>query len=260
MSKVFGVHVLASGSKGNATIVEVGNTKIMIDAGISCKKLTEGMTQLGINPGDLSAVFITHEHSDHIGGLRVFSKKYGIPTFANQATWRNMKCIDELRRDIIQVLNGPVIIGDIAIDSFDVSHDAANPVGYCLHAYDEKLTYLTDCGYVSRACIDAVEGCNSLILESNHDVNMLRRGSYPAELKRRVLGKYGHLSNEQAGQIVGNLACLPEEIFLAHLSEENNLPSIALRAMKETIDAKQGTTEIYVALQNNYISNRRTNK
>jgi len=257
MQNKFQVNVIASGSKGNSSIIVAGNTAILIDAGISCKRIMAGIKACGLEPGDLSGILLTHEHIDHVAGLPVLSRKTNLPIYANEKTWTAMPKRNEIARECIRVLPRDFILGNIKIESFKISHDAADPVGYCLFCGEDKCTYLTDCGFLTDSCIEAVKNAGTLILEANHDVEMLKHGPYPLVLQNRILGKKGHLSNEMAGTLLAGLEHLPQEVFLAHISHENNNPQLALNTVGEML--RQADTnekvELYVTRQNIMVSN-----
>jgi phosphoribosyl 1,2-cyclic phosphodiesterase len=259
----FQITVLASGSKGNASLIRAGDTAILIDAGISCRRIEQGLAGCGLTPEDLSGVFLTHEHSDHIAGLEVFARKFEqVPIFANEKTWLQLPLRRRLLRSQLRVIPRGCTLGSLRIESFRIPHDAADPVGYKIYYGDEKCTYLTDCGYVSKDCERAVDGAEVLILEANHDEEMLRHGPYPAALKARISGRQGHLSNRLAGQLLTGLDRLPRIVFLAHLSETNNTPETALNTVKAELGnaARTKNMAIYVASPRIPVSNFRRRK
>lgn len=252
MAQDFRVAVLASGSKGNATLVSTASQCFLIDMGLSCRELVRRMQSVGAGPEDLDAVFLTHEHIDHVAGLVTFAKKYAVPLYASEGTWRAVfQRFPELQRASCRLFSGAVTLGAVKISGFPVSHDAAQPLGYSFERGGAKCTYVTDTGFVAPAVQQAVPGSDVLILESNHDVEMLKNGSYPRVLKQRILGTRGHLSNAAAGIFLAGLERLPERVFLAHLSEQNNLPELALQTVQNILDAKQRLREttLFVANQ-----------
>lgn len=258
MTNNFEVDIIASGSKGNATLIKAGDTALLIDAGTSCKKITEGLRSCGLEPEDLSAVLLTHEHTDHVAGLDVFGRKYSkVPIFANEKTWYNISCRKNFEREQVRVLPRGCILGNLRVEAFKIPHDAIDPVGYNIYYRDDKCTYLTDCGYITKTCQEAVEGSDTLILEANHDVDMLRHGPYPRILQERILGKNGHLSNQTAGEFLAGLKRPPSEVLLAHLSEKNNTAAVALQTVENILE-QQGLQEIavFVAKQNTLVTNK----
>ena len=230
---------IASGSSGNCVYVGTENTKVLFDAGISGKKVEEGLKGLDICGSDIDAIFVTHEHTDHIKGVGVMSRKYNIPIYATEGTWDAMKDkIGKIREENIRYVykREKNILNDLCISSFEIPHDAAEPVGYSIMTDKVKIAIATDIGHVTREILDNLKECDAMLLESNHDVDMLKDGSYTYELKRRILGKYGHLSNETAGKL---LACVLSDklkyIFLGHLSNENNTPKLAYNTVKDIL-------------------------
>lgn len=236
------ISVLASGSTGNAVCVSTGETRILIDGGISTRAMTRKLADIGIDAGTLDAVLVTHEHHDHTKGLMTFGKKYDIPVYARYDAWRAMpgvaKAVAQHNR---RILRDSLEVGQCKIEVFDTSHDAADPVGFSIFCEDKKFSLATDLGCVSSRVKNALSASDFLVFESNHDLNMLEQGSYPAFLKRRILGSRGHLSNEDAGYILADIARHKPhmQIMLAHLSQENNRPQLA-KTTVETIMENSG--------------------
>lgn len=259
MINSFEIDVLASGSKGNSTLIKAGNTALLIDAGISCRRIMAGIRACGLEPEDLSGILLTHEHTDHVAGLAVLSKAIPqVPIFANEKTWGQLALRRALTNEQRRVLPRGCVLGNIRVESFKVPHDAADTVGYKLFYKTDKCTYLTDCGYITKECEQAVEGAGTLILEANHDETLLRNGPYPKMLQDRIAGKWGHLSNRTAGTFLTELAARPTEVILAHLSEQNNTEAIAFNTVQEILaNANEDKNiKIYVANQRNLVSNR----
>ena len=259
MTNNFEVDVLASGSKGNSTLIRAGNTAILIDAGISCRRIMKGLQSCGLEPQDLSGILITHEHTDHVMGLAVLCKNIPhVPIFANEKTWGRLAVRRSLSNEQRRVFPRGCVLGNIRVESLKVPHDAADTVGYKLFYKNDKCTYLTDCGYITKECEQAVEGSNTLILEANHDETLLRNGPYPKSLQDRIAGHWGHLSNATAGKFLTELANRPEEVILAHLSEQNNTEAIAFNTVHEILaNANEAKNiRIYVAHQRQLVSNR----
>ncbi len=239
------ITTLRSSSKGNCSFVTDGKTKILIDCGVSFKQIKEALANLEQDIAGIDGIVITHEHSDHTKGLGVLSRNTDIPIFANKETWQRMYMSHEGIKDkSIKVHTGVFSIGDIEITPFSISHDAVNPVGYAFEKGKEKVAYLTDSGTVTPEMAQSVKGAREIVLESNHDINMLKNGIYPQQLKTRILGDYGHLSNDFAGQFAQKLLEWGTEKFiLGHLSPENNLPLIARKSFLSYMDklsAKEG--------------------
>lgn len=220
-----------SGSSGNCTFVTNDDVNILVDCGASGKYITECLNRIDVTPQNIDAILVTHEHRDHTTGVGILSRKYNIPIFANEDTWLGMEpiigTIKEENRKIIQP-DKDFAIHDFVIHPFDIPHDANHPVGYGFCDHDQKFTIATDIGHISDELIGQLAGSDYLILEANHDIDMLRNGRYPYPLKRRILGDKGHLSNEMAAQVCVMLAKTGTKAFwLGHLSEENNLPALA---------------------------------
>jgi phosphoribosyl 1,2-cyclic phosphodiesterase len=223
--------VLASGSTGNAFYIESNKTRLLVDAGLSGKQMDRLFHEIGVDPAGLSGILVTHEHSDHIKGLGIFARKYNLPIYANEKTWKAMEnTIGKLTTDqkFLFGMEEVKTFHDMDIASFGVSHDAAEPMFYTFHHEGKKVALVTDLGYVSERIKKTVEGADAYIFEANHDVEMLRMGRYPWNVKRRILGDSGHVSNEDCGlaltDIIDNNT---KRIYLAHLSQDNNMKDLA---------------------------------
>lgn len=230
----------ASGSKGNAALLSVGNTHILIDMGISCRKICQSLDSLGLTPESLSAVLITHAHRDHIAGLATYTKKYRTPVIATTDTAQELgSSVAGIRRQLHCVEWGEVCqIGAVAIRVLESSHDCAGSCAFHIRTPHGTVGYLTDTGYIPLETADALAGVQLLLLESNHDVEMVTSGPYPDFLKERILGEYGHLSNEMAADFaVTSAKAGTQTIVLAHLSRENNAPGVALHTVGRSLEA-----------------------
>ena len=232
---------IRSGSRGNAILVWTEKTKLLIDCGISGKVAENGMREAGIAPEDLTAVLVTHEHRDHTGGVGIISRRYEVPVFANEGTWAAMEQdlgkIDPKQKKTFDHTQ-EFSVGDIGVSPFSIPHDAADPVGYCLAGEGKKLAIATDIGVLEESLFRAVKGSEAVLLESNHDRNMLDMGSYPLPLKQRIRGRKGHLSNEEAGKAAEFLVRMGvRQILLGHLSPENNYPLLAEQTVKNALTA-----------------------
>jgi phosphoribosyl 1,2-cyclic phosphodiesterase len=231
---------LGSGSRGNATLVEAGSTLLMVDCGFSCRETERRMARLGRSPDQLTAILVTHEHGDHIRGVPVLARKYGVPVWLSNGT-RLMLRDDDL--PAVQRLDGQarITLGDIEIQPYTVPHDAREPCQFVFEDGRHRFGMLTDTGRITahiRACLDA---CDALLLECNHDPDMLAAGSYSASLKKRVGGPLGHLSNEQAGSLLQKTdTSRLQHIVAAHLSDQNNRPDLARQALALALGCEAG--------------------
>ena len=229
---------IASGSSGNCIYVGDDNTHILIDAGISKKRVEEGLNTIGLTVNDLDAVFVAHEHIDHIGGLGVLTRKCQAPVYATAGTIDGIFHTSSLGKiDPQQFIsieeNQCVTVGDIMIDPMKISHDAAQPVAYRFFKDDKSIAIATDIGMITEENEEKLKGMNAILLEANHDVNMLQVGPYPYYLKQRILGNRGHLSNENAGRLLSRIVHDGlKHISLGHLSKENNMPALAYEAVR----------------------------
>ncbi|MDO5449241.1 MAG: MBL fold metallo-hydrolase [Clostridia bacterium] len=221
---------LYSGSSGNSTYIGNEHEGILIDAGKNCKNLVIALNSAGLTPDAVKALFITHEHSDHIGALRVFAKNYNIPVYANEKTLQYLDDAGQLDGDFpVYVISNYADIGDFHIEAHRTSHDTVAPQCYSVLLPNlDKFSVVTDTGYITDETLDGITGSKAILLESNHDEAMLSAGPYPYYLKRRILGSQGHLSNDLSAEASAQLLKSgTEHIILAHLSEENNIPELA---------------------------------
>lgn len=234
---------LYSGSSGNCIFIGDERTKILIDAGLSGKRIIEALTSIGENPREISAILVTHEHSDHTKGIGIMSRKFDIPVFANENTWAGMECQIgpvNIKNKMYFRTGEEFDIGSICVRPFPVPHDANEPVGYSFFADNQKITSATDIGHMNNSLLKELEGSNTLLLESNHDIEMLKVGPYPWSLKKRILGEHGHLSNEMAGKVIAYLAEKgTRQFLLGHLSKENNFPELAYQTVLNALTEKK---------------------
>ncbi|MBC1798395.1 MBL fold metallo-hydrolase [Listeria booriae] len=231
--------ILASGSSGNATLIETANQTILVDCGLSGKKIENLFSEVGRSMTDVDAILVTHEHVDHIKGLGVLARRYEVPIYANAKTWAAMEpSIGEINNaqkfqfDMETVKS----FGSLQVESFGVSHDAAEPMFYIFHSGKKKFVMITDTGYVSDRMKGHIANADAYLFESNHDVGMLRMGRYPWNVKRRILGDEGHVSNEDAGiamsEVIGDAT---KRIYLGHLSKDNNMKDLARMSVSQTL-------------------------
>ncbi|MFP5108420.1 MBL fold metallo-hydrolase [Neobacillus sp. C211] len=234
--------ILASGSTGNALYVESDEHSFLVDAGFSGKQMEALFGQIDRDISKLSGIFVTHEHSDHIKGIGVLARKYQLPVYANEKTWRAMEhSVGAIPTEQKFVFNMETVksFGAVDIESFGVSHDAAEPMFYVFHHGGKKLVLITDTGYVSDRMKGTISNADVYIFESNHDVQMLRMGRYPWNIKRRILSDVGHVSNEDAAFAMSNVVGdQTKRIYLAHLSMDNNMKDLAKMAVTQTLQER----------------------
>ena len=258
------VSVLASGSRGNSTIVSSSRTRILVDAGISCRETVKRMRALGDDPRTLSAILITHEHSDHVYGLAVLARKFQVPVFMTGAThqaWaRSLRDdageLPQLARLEVFSAGRSFHVGDIAITPFTIPHDAADPIGFTFRSNGAKMAIVTDLGYMPELVKVHLRGADCLVLESNHDLDMLKVGPYPWVVKQRVLSRTGHLSNHAVSEYLcdaDGFDALARYLVLAHVSQENNNPDLVRLSAEEALKRRPAesafTGELLVASQ-----------
>lgn len=248
---------LYSGSSGNSLFVQTSNTKILIDAGESAKKITEALSLIGVNASELNAILVTHEHSDHVKGLGTLSKKYNIPVYANQKTWDAMPGQSEKIIDTNKKYYNPsenFEVGDLKIHPFEIPHDAANPCGFNIFHANQKMSIATDIGHMTSKVIHKLEDSSFLLLESNYDPNVLKCSKYPYPLKERIAGPNGHLPNSEAGKTISYLLNSGlKQVMLGHLSKENNFPELAYKTVvDELIDNKFNENSISIKIADRF--------
>ena len=232
--------VLASGSSGNALFLENGEQSFLVDAGLSCKQMVKLIEQIDRDPNKINGIFVTHEHSDHIKGIGVMARKYKLPIYANEKTWRAMEhSIGDVPIDQKFTFDMETVktFGNLEVESFGVSHDAAEPMFYIFRSGGKKLVIITDTGYVSDRMKKLIADADVYIFESNHDVQMLQMSRYPWSVKQRILSDVGHVSNEDEafamGEVIGNNT---SQIYLAHLSRDNNMKDLARMSVQQTLE------------------------
>ena len=210
---------IASGSSGNCIYAGTESTHILVDAGISAKRIEQGLFEVGLKAGEVNAICITHEHTDHVRGLGVLARKYAIPIYGTKGTLQEIK---KINMDVLP---------------FHSDHDAADPVAYRIQSGNKSIAVATDLGHYNQYTIDHLLDLDAVLLESNHDLRMLETGPYPYYLKRRIMGDFGHLSNENAGRLLNCiLSGKMKHILLGHLSQENNMPELAYETVRLEVD------------------------
>lgn len=227
---------LGSGSRGNATLIEAGETRLLLDNGFPLKELRSRLAQFGLEPDALDAVLVTHEHQDHIRGVGPLARRCSVPVWITHGTLRQGRCGDLPRVNCFHSQQKSFTIGEVRVTPFPVPHDAREPVQYRFDWQGKSLGVLTDSGSLTPHIQRVLDACDALILECNHDPRMLAEGPYPPSLQRRVGGRLGHLSNHQAAEFLTALDYSRlQHLVLAHLSEKNNTPQLALEAILQRV-------------------------
>jgi phosphoribosyl 1,2-cyclic phosphodiesterase len=246
--------ILGSGSSGNCAYVETDETRLLIDAGFSGRQIRQRLASIGRAPENLTAILITHEHSDHIMGLGGLADKLRIPVYCNRSTMEEIQRILGVQADFrLFVTGGGFDVGDIAVETFAIPHDAQDPVGFLLRTTTANIGFATDLGHVTRLVAERIRHAHALVLESNHDVKMLQDcPRRPWSLKQRILGRHGHLSNEACANAAEDIMTATlRHLFLGHLSRECNKPEIAQRVMSDRLQKIAAThVQLYTATQN----------
>ncbi|WP_313993299.1 MBL fold metallo-hydrolase [uncultured Selenomonas sp.] len=236
------VSILASGSKGNAVYVELDGVRLLVDAGISAARIAKGLGDRGVSVQSIDAVLVTHEHIDHVRGLKTLAKQYHLPILATQGTLSWIEGGAAFAEDM-QRITGAFTVGGLRIQPFDIPHDAAEPCGFRIEG-SHCCTIATDLGVVTDTVQDAMEGADVLVIEANHDTDLLRQGGYPWPLKRRILSNRGHLANGDAAWALTRMKKRPHKVYLAHLSEENNRPALACDTVNEILASRGITLDV----------------
>jgi len=247
--------ILGSGSNGNASFVETEETRLLVDVGFSGRQIRQRLATIGRVPENLTAILITHEHSDHITGLAVIAEKAGLPVYCNRATRDEIVRITGAKLDFrLFVTGGGFEVGDINVETFSVPHDAQDPVGFVLHTNSGTIGFATDLGHVTKLVLERIRVAHALVLESNHDVKMLQDCPHrPWSLKQRILSRHGHLSNEAAADCVAEIMSAElRHLYLGHLSRDCNKPELAQRVMMQRLQALGAThVQVNVSSQSN---------
>ena len=233
---------LFSGSSGNCVFISDQKTKILIDAGRSGKDIETTLQKIGNRADEINAILVTHEHTDHTKGIGVLSRRHNIPIYANRNTWDAMKgTIGKVNEENVRCFSTgeEFEIGNIGVKAFDIPHDAVEPVAYNFYIGSKKVTSATDIGHIDEKLVDNLKNSEILLIESNHDVEMVKVSGYPYYLKQRILGDRGHLSNETTGKLLCDLIKHGvNKVLLGHLSRENNFPELAYKAVSNILESK----------------------
>ncbi|ABA88578.1 metal-dependent hydrolase, beta-lactamase superfamily [Syntrophotalea carbinolica DSM 2380] len=246
------VCLLASGSKGNAIYVETAESRLLIDAGLSAREIGRRLQVIGAEPERLDALLVTHEHRDHCCGLGPVARRWNVPVHVHQATHEALPGVGKLPSTVTFDSGDTFRLRDIEVQTVPITHDAVAPTGFILSTSAGKIGIVTDLGLATRLVADRFKGCRVLVLESNHDEDLLRDGPYPWHLKQRVRSRHGHLSNNEAAQLLRDLHWDGlEAVFLAHLSETNNTPQLAEACARGVLE-EQGasSTQLFIGSQN----------
>ncbi|MBT9614134.1 MAG: MBL fold metallo-hydrolase [Burkholderiales bacterium] len=232
---------LGSGSEGNALVVEVGASRVLLDCGFSIKETVARLARLGLTPADLNGIVVTHEHSDHIGGVTRFANKFSLPVWLTHGSLAYLSNLDQMPLDTRVIdSHAAFAVDGLYIEPFPVPHDAREPIQFVFGDGQHRLGVLTDTGMITPHIEQMLSGCDALVLECNHDANMLANGSYPASLKQRVGGRFGHLDNHAAANLLRSIDTQQlTHLVAAHLSQKNNLPELARAALAEALNCAE---------------------
>jgi len=232
---------LGSGSEGNALVVEVGASRVLLDCGFSIKETVTRLARLGLNPTDLNGIVVTHEHSDHIGGVTRFANKFNLPVWLTHGSLAYLSNLDQMPLDTRVIdSHAGFAVGDLYIEPFPVPHDAREPIQFVFGDGQHRLGVLTDTGMITPHIEQMLSGCNALVLECNHDASMLANGPYPISLKQRVSGRFGHLDNHAAAELLRSIDTQQlTHLVAAHLSQKNNSPELARAALAKALNCAE---------------------
>ena len=241
---------LASGSSGNCLLLSGAGTHLLVDVGISCRRICKSLRQLGVEPSELDGILITHEHSDHIAGLATLTKQFAIPVYTSPGTGRQLCYRIAALEDVLHPCEpgSSFAVGELLVETFPTLHDAAQPMGFAVSDGERKAAVVTDLGVVTDAVRAGMAGADLVVVEANHDVEWVQSGPYPYYLKQRILGELGHLSNEAGGALARSaVEAGAHTVVLAHLSAENNSPEHAKTAVEQALAACGGSVTLAVA-------------
>ena len=242
---------LYSGSSGNSFFIQSKYANLLVDAGVSGKKIVDALASINVDITNISAILVTHEHSDHTQSIATLSKKYNIPVFANEKTWNALeeKKSKISENNIFYFKNNQTFhIDDLDILPFDIPHDAADPCGFSICNSRSKISIATDIGHITNSILDNLKNSNFILLESNYEPNVLKYSSYPYRLKQRIASPIGHLSNIEAGKTINYLTDFGvKNVMLGHLSHENNFPELAYKSVLEQIDHNHENLNLNIA-------------
>jgi len=241
MTTVFRFASLGSGSEGNSLVVQIGKTRVLMDCGFSLTESIIRLSKLGMEPESLNAIVVTHEHGDHISGVSRLARKYSIPVWITHGTRRSLiKSLANISEVYEINPHSSITIGEIEVQPFLVPHDAAEPVQYVFGDGTRRLGVLTDVGSLTPHIEQTLSGCNGLVLECNHDIDMLEKGDYPLSLKQRVGGRFGHLNNMDAATLLKRIDTgRLQHVVAAHLSKKNNTPCLAVKALSAALSCEE---------------------
>jgi phosphoribosyl 1,2-cyclic phosphodiesterase len=242
--------LLGSGSSGNATLVSAGDKHILVDIGLSGRETVRRLAECGISPPQISAIVVSHEHGDHCRGIAPFVKNLEVPVFITDAAYSAADmAVDDRKRQPIESGRAFEVHG-LLFTPFAVPHDAADPIAFCIEKDGVKIAIVLDLGYMSNLAVERLKDCDAIVLESNHDINMLKVGPYPWALKQRVMSRRGHLSNDSVAEyLASGFDGRAKHLILAHLSEKNNLPELALLSARRALEERSGLLALQTKLE-----------
>ncbi len=244
------VCLLASGSRGNSTLIEVDGCRLLIDAGLSGIETERRLATIGLTCCDLNAILVTHEHHDHVGGIGPLARRYNLPVYIDRQTHAALPKLGKIAALHHFTAGDTFPLQNLFISSFSTTHDAVNPVGFTIDSSEGKVGFATDLGMSTRLVADHLKDCRALVLEANHDEQMLQDGPYPWSLKQRIRSRHGHLSNNESCSLLQEVCWSGLDVlFLAHLSEENNCPQLAEQSFREILTGCGHNVDIFVGRQ-----------